>query len=94
MDIISLNSSEMVKAVVESGTGAAVIPELMIKTEIRLATLCVIRVIDDRNHLSSPLEIAQSILKLKHQQRYQSQLTIVFEQLLEEAKNNLAITKT
>lgn len=80
--VLTLNSSEMVKAVVESGTGAAAIPELMIKNEIRLATLRVVQVIDDRNDLSSPLEIAQPILKLKHRQRYQSQLAVRFEQAL------------
>lgn len=37
--ILVLNSSEMVKAVVESGVGAAAIPELMVSKEIQLDTL-------------------------------------------------------
>ncbi|HEY9642898.1 MAG TPA: LysR substrate-binding domain-containing protein, partial [Coleofasciculaceae cyanobacterium] len=50
-----LNSSEMVKAIVESGVGAAAIPELMVKNELKLATLRSIQVLDTRVQPHAPL---------------------------------------
>lgn len=37
--VLVLNSSEMVKAVVEGGVGAAAIPESMVEKELQLSTL-------------------------------------------------------
>jgi DNA-binding transcriptional LysR family regulator len=80
--ILVLSSSEMVKTVVEGGVGAAAIPGWMVTKEIQFATLHSIRVIDSRNRLKTKLEIIQPIWKVKHQQRYQTQISIMFEQLL------------
>lgn len=74
-----LASSEMVKAVVESGSGVAALPELMVQKELQLGTLHVIQII---NSAGEGLEIVQPVLKLKHRQRFQTQLSIAFEQLL------------
>ncbi|HEY9696019.1 MAG TPA: LysR substrate-binding domain-containing protein [Trichocoleus sp.] len=74
-----LASSEMVKAVVESGLGAAALPELMVQKELEIGTLHVIQII---NSVGESLEIVQPVLKLKHRQRFQTQLSIAFEQLL------------
>ena len=80
--VLVLNSSEMVKAVVESGMGAAVIPELMVKKETQLSTLRVVQIIDSRKALDVPLNIVQPVLKLKHRQRFQTRISITFEQML------------
>lgn len=80
--ILVLNSSEMVKAVVESGVGAAAIPELMVSKEIQLGTLRSIQVMDGTEGSNVTFEIVQPVWKLKHRQRFQTRLSIVFEQML------------
>lgn len=75
-----LSTSEMVKAVVEQGVGAAALPELMIEKELKLGTLQAIQVIDSNN--GDRLNIVQPILKLKHQKRFQTQIIDAFEKLL------------
>lgn len=111
--VLILSTSEMIKAVVESGVGAAAISEMMIQKELQLTTLKAIRVVDrtkqagfgpdssinstrsinltrsinstrsiDQNGAHPPLEIAQSVLLLKHQQRFQTRLALAFEQMV------------
>ena len=80
--ILVLSSSEMVKAVVESGVGAAAIPELMAKKEIQLSTLRAIQVVDNTADTRLTFEIVQPVLKLKHRQRFQTKLARAFEQML------------
>lgn len=77
-----LSTSEMVKAVVERGVGAAALPELMVEKELKLETLHAIEVIDDRNAKPTVLEIVQPIFKLKHQKRFQTQSIYAFEKIL------------
>ncbi len=77
-----LNSSEMVKAVVESGVGAAAIPESMVKKEIQLGTLRSIEILNRQSRRPLPLQIVQPILKLKHHKRFQTQAIQAFEQIL------------
>ncbi|MBD2777498.1 LysR substrate-binding domain-containing protein [Iningainema tapete] len=78
--VLVFNSSEMVKAVVEGGIGAAAIPELMVKKELQLSTLHAVRIIDQET--GSKLEIVQPIWKLKNKQRFQTRLASAFEQIL------------
>lgn len=80
--ILVLSSSEMVKAVVESGVGAAAIPELMVSKEIQLDTLRPIQVTDSTEGSDASFEIVQPVWKLKHRQRFQTRLSIAFEQML------------
>ncbi|NJM74227.1 MAG: LysR family transcriptional regulator [Scytonema sp. RU_4_4] len=82
--VINLNSSEMVRAVVESGVGAAAIPESIVKKELQLGTLNAIQVIDAYRGSNKKLEIIQPVWKLKHRQRFQTQVIIAFENLLRE----------
>ncbi|MBW4657843.1 MAG: LysR family transcriptional regulator [Drouetiella hepatica Uher 2000/2452] len=79
--VLVLSSSEMVKAVVESGVGAAAIPELMVKKELKLATLRSLQVFS--NASKRPLHIVQPVLKLKHRERFQTRVAIAFEQMLQ-----------
>jgi DNA-binding transcriptional LysR family regulator len=82
--ILVLSSSEMVKTVVEGGVGAAAIPGWMVTKEIQFKALHPIRVIDSLSRpLKSQLKMIQPIWKLKHQQRYQTQISIAFEQVLQ-----------
>jgi DNA-binding transcriptional LysR family regulator len=80
--VLVLSSSEMVKAVVESGVGAAAIPELMVKKELKLGTLRSLQLIDTRTASSQPLEIVQPVLKLKHRERFQTRVAVAFERML------------
>ncbi len=80
--ILVLTSSEMVKTAVESGIGAAALPQVMITKEIKLSTLHVVRVVDDISHSNSCFKIVQQILKIKHRQRFQTKISIAFEQML------------
>lgn len=86
--ILVLNSSEMVKAVVESGSGAAAIPELMVKKELQLATLRSLKILDFRGNSQPTMEIVQPVLKLKHRQRFQTAISKAFEQILTEFASN------
>jgi DNA-binding transcriptional LysR family regulator len=80
--ILVLSSSEMVRAVVEGGVGAAAVPESMVRKELKLRTLRAVRVTDNLKNSGQILEIVQSILKLKHRQRFQTRIAIAFEQML------------
>src|SRR6478672_1645845 len=80
--ILVLSSSEMVRAVVEGGVGAAAMPESMVRKELKLRTLRAVRVTDNIKNPGQILEIVQSILKLKHRQRFQTRIAIAFEQML------------
>lgn len=88
--VLILNTSEMIKAVVESGVGVAAISEMMIQKELQLATLRAIRVLGEQNNAVVPLEITQSVLLLKHRQRYRTKLVVAFEQMLTGIKSGVA----
>jgi DNA-binding transcriptional LysR family regulator len=93
--MLSLSSSEMVKAVVERCVCAAAIPEFMVTKELQLHTLHAIQVIDPQSDFLHPLEIVQPIFKLKHPQRFQPQTMRVFEQiLLQQDVRNLALSES
>lgn len=89
--ILVLSSSEMVKTVVESGIGAAVIPDLMVEKEIQLSILHPVQVRISRS--TSTLEIMQPIWKLRHQQRFKTKLSIAFEQVLRGDKSGAVVTE-
>ena len=85
--MLILSSSEMVKAVVERGIGAAAIPELMVHKELQLNTLRAIQVLA-RSVPETQLEIVQPIIQLKHSQRFQTQAMIAFEKILRQSMMN------
>ncbi len=80
--ILILSTGEMVKAIVETGVGAAAISELMVKKELQLDTLRAIQVTDDRGSSNVAVDIVRPFLKLKHRQRFQTRLSKAFEQML------------
>lgn len=78
-----LNSSEMVKSVVEGGIGAAAVSELMLQKELKLGTLRAIKVLQAKSDRSSRvLDIIQPVLMVWHRERFQSRAAIAFQQLL------------
>jgi DNA-binding transcriptional LysR family regulator len=77
-----LNTGEMVKAIVENSSCAAGISELMVKKELQLGTLQSIRVIDTAENSPRYLEFIRPFLKIKHNQRFQTRICQVFEQML------------
>ncbi|MBD0335211.1 MAG: LysR family transcriptional regulator [Cyanobacteria bacterium Co-bin13] len=77
-----LNSSEMIKAVVEGGIGAAPVPRSMVRREIQLSTLKAIRVVDTVSRPKRTYQISQPMLLLKHQKRFQTRIAKEFELLL------------
>jgi DNA-binding transcriptional LysR family regulator len=84
--VLVLTSSEMVKAVVEGGIGAAAISELMLQKELQLGTLRTVRVVGQQNGNTTALDIIQPVLKLKHRERFQSRTAIAFEQMLNQVE--------
>ncbi|MBD2249982.1 LysR substrate-binding domain-containing protein [Nostoc parmelioides] len=80
--VLNLNTSEMVKAVVESGVGAAALPELMVQKELQLGTLHAVRITKPQKQSQKELEIIQPIWKLKHRQRFHTRVMVAFENLL------------
>ncbi|HEY9623187.1 MAG TPA: LysR substrate-binding domain-containing protein [Crinalium sp.] len=84
--VLVLTSSEMVKAVVEGGIGAAAISELMLQKELQLGTLRTVRVVGQQNGSTTTLDIIQPVLKLKHRERFQSRTAIAFEQMLNQVE--------
>jgi DNA-binding transcriptional LysR family regulator len=82
--VLYLNTSEMVKVVVERGVGAAAIPESMVTKEVLLGTLHAVQIIDPQKSPSKKLEIVQPVWKLKHRQRFQTQVMMAFEKLVKQ----------
>lgn len=87
-----LNTSEMVKSVVEDGVGAAAISELMLKKELTLGTLRAVQVIGHDNYLLTSLEIVQPLLKVQHKDRFQSRAAIAFETTLMGGSGNCLVS--
>lgn len=75
-----LTSSEMVKSVVLHGGGAAALPESMVRHEITLNLLWPVQV--------DGLEMAQSILMIRHSQRHQSPVISAFERVVNQLNQN------
>ncbi len=80
--VLNLTTSEMVKSVVESGVGAAAIPESMVKKELQLGTLHAVQIINRQKKCHNKLEIIQPVWKLKHRQRFHTRVMSAFEDML------------
>jgi DNA-binding transcriptional LysR family regulator len=77
-----LNTGEMIKAIVENSSSAAGISELMVRKELELGTLRSVRVVDRSVSEPRDLEFIRPFLKIKHNQRFQTRICQVFEQML------------
>jgi DNA-binding transcriptional LysR family regulator len=89
--IFILNSSEMIKTLVEKGIGAAVVPELMVQKEIRFSTLKCIKIEHQTQDIT--FDIIRPVLLIKHRQRFQTKISKVFEDILLEQKTNIEKSK-
>lgn len=77
-----LSSSEMIKAVVEGGIGAAPVPRSMVRREIQLCTLKAVRVVDTISAAKRTYRVTQPVLLLQHQRRFQTRIAKEFKILL------------
>lgn len=80
--LLVLNSSEMVKTVVETGIVAAALPDLMVSKEIQMSILHPVQIVNRSCKVEQNLEIKQFAWRLRHQHRFQTKLLSTFEQLL------------
>ena len=80
--ILEMKNGEMVKAVVETGVGAAAISELIVVKELRLDTLRPIQVTGIMKDTIGGDPLSRPFLLLKRRERFQSRISQAFEQLL------------
>ncbi|AFZ35186.1 transcriptional regulator, LysR family [Stanieria cyanosphaera PCC 7437] len=86
-----LNSSEMIKTLVEKGVGAAAVPELMVQKEIQFSTLNCVKIEHPTQDIT--FDIIRPVLLIKHRQRFQTKISKAFETILmkQETKNIRAL---
>ncbi|WP_353673929.1 LysR substrate-binding domain-containing protein [Synechocystis sp. LKSZ1] len=84
--ILEMNSGEMVKAVVESGVGATVLSELMVKKELQVQSLAAIAI---HNSATESLSICRSFKLLRSLCRFQTKASQVFRLMLVESSGLL-----
>jgi len=72
-----LNSSEMVKTVVVAGSGAAALPETMVRSELAQGLLWAVEI-------EGRIQASQPIWMVKHDQRHPSSLLRAFEAVIQE----------
>jgi DNA-binding transcriptional LysR family regulator len=77
-----LNTGEMIKAILEDSQAAAGMSELMVRKEIKLGILRAIKLMDDRENNYQELAMIRPFLKIKHIERFQTQVSQVFEKIL------------
>jgi DNA-binding transcriptional LysR family regulator len=84
-----LNSSEMIKTLVEKGIGASVVPELMVKKELEFSTLHCVKIEHPTQDIT--FDIIRPILLIKHHQRFQTKISQAFEAILNKPNNNIEL---
>jgi DNA-binding transcriptional LysR family regulator len=77
-----LTTSEMIKAVVEGGIGAAALPRSIVRSELKLGTLKAIVVVDDIDNPQHTYEMTQPVILLRHQKRFRTRISKAFEEIL------------
>ncbi|WP_035984456.1 LysR family transcriptional regulator [Leptolyngbya sp. KIOST-1] len=77
-----LTTSEMIKAVVEGGIGAAALPRSIVRSELKLGTLKAIAVVDDIDNPQHTYEMTQPVILLRHQKRFHTRVSKAFEEIL------------
>jgi DNA-binding transcriptional LysR family regulator len=78
--VLEMSSSEMVKAVVESGAGATAISELTVQKELQLGSLRAVQITGLPKQRMA--HITRFFLQIKCRQRFQTRLAQAFEQML------------
>lgn len=81
-----LTTSEMIKAVVEGGIGAAALPRSIVRSELKLGTLKAVRVVDNVDHPKRTYEMTQPVILLRHQKRFRTRISKAFEEILVEVE--------
>lgn len=79
--ILEMSSGEMIKAVVERGTGVTALSEWMVHKDVRFGILRSLEITDfTRSQLLPP--VTRSFKLLKHRERFQTRIAQCFEELL------------
>ncbi|MBD2234727.1 LysR family transcriptional regulator [Phormidium tenue] len=84
-----LTTSEMIKAVVEGGIGAAALPRSIVRSELKLGTLKAIEIVDDTDAPQHIYEMTQPVILLRHQKRFRTRISKAFEEVLVEPEKVL-----
>lgn len=77
-----LTTSEMIKAVVEDGVGAAALPRSIVRSELQLGTLATVQIKDTTTPKKHTYEITQPVILMKHQKRFRTKISKAFEEIL------------
>lgn len=81
-----LTTSEMIKAVVEGGIGAAALPRSIVRSELKLGTLRAVSIVDDLETPQHSYEMTQPVILLRHQKRFRTRISRAFEDILMDAE--------
>ncbi|MBD1874402.1 LysR family transcriptional regulator [Nodosilinea sp. FACHB-131] len=84
-----LTTSEMIKAVVEGGIGAAALPRSIVRSELKLGTLKAIEIVNDTDAPQHTYEMTQPVILLRHQKRFRTRISKAFEEVLVEPEKVL-----
>ena len=80
--ILELKNGEMIKVIVENGSGAAAISNLIVSKELQLETLDAIKITGIDRSPTDANPMVRPFYLLKHRERFQTRVAQVFEQLL------------
>lgn len=80
-----LTTSEMIKAVVEGGIGAAALPRSTVRLELKLGTLKALQVVDQIEKPGRVYEMTQPVILVRHKRRFRTRISREFEAILIEA---------
>ncbi|NJL47558.1 MAG: LysR family transcriptional regulator [Leptolyngbyaceae cyanobacterium SM2_5_2] len=83
-----LTTSEMIKAVVEGGIGAAALPRSIVRSELKLGTLKAPQVVDNFELPRQIYEMTQPVILLRHQKRFRTRISKAFEAILVEPESS------
>lgn len=85
--ILELKNGEMIKVIVENGRSAAAISHLIVSKELQLDTLHAIKITGLDRPSTAPDPMICPFYLIKHQERFQTRVSQVFEQLLTDRIN-------
>jgi DNA-binding transcriptional LysR family regulator len=83
-----LTTSEMIKAVVEGGIGAAALPRSTVRLELKSGALKALAVVDHIEQPQRVYEMTQPVILLRHKRRFRSRIAREFEKILTDSPVN------
>lgn len=80
-----LTTSEMIKAVVEGGIGAAALPRSTVRLELRSGALKALPVVDQLEQPQRVYQMTQPVILVRHKRRFRTRISREFEAILMES---------